>query len=250
MKANTAYKLINIDVTKMENQLEIEEVKLPTATNDYIIKTVCSKEKKINSKRACVQILVKVIIKLQERSPLKPSVVRKVACFSPVNMVLHQESSILKLETFVDKLFQAKHLSAKESDAAKSQYDDFLKSVVRQNRESFEQFCFESGRLDQFLSTHLNRNDKFKELWKVCIFVFTMSHGQSAVERGFNINKHLLVENLNETSMKGQRLIYDYFTSLNVKLHEYIIPKELLFSCKQAHARYEEARKKGLNQMN
>lgn len=38
--------------------------------------------------------------------------------------------------------------------------------------------------------------------------------------------------------------IYDYFESLDVNLHEYTIPKELLLSCKQVHSKYEETRQK------
>ena len=137
-------------------------------------------------------------------------------------------------------MFHSKHLSGKEVDAAKYQYDDFLKSVVKGNSECFLQCSFKITRLDEFLGTYLNRNEKFKELCKICIFTFTLSRGQSSIERCFNINKHLLVENLKETSLKGQRLAYDYFTSLNTKLHDYIIPKELLLSCKHAHSRYRE----------
>ena len=167
-----------------------------------------------------------IILKLQERSPVKSVVVRKASCLSPVNMARQSEISVAKFESLVNKLFQGKHLTAKEADGAKSQYDDFLKSIVRQNFSSFEEFNFSDDRLDQYLIPHLHRNSKYQDLWKVCIFVFTMSHGQGAVERGFNINKHLLVENIHETSTRGQRLVYDYFQSLNVKLHEYVIPKE------------------------
>ena len=35
-----------------------------------------------------------------------------------------------------------------------------------------------------------------KYFWHVCIFIFTLCHGQSSVERGFNINKEILVANL------------------------------------------------------
>ena len=68
---------------------------------------------------------------------------------------------------------------------------------------------------------------------------FQKAHGQSAAERGFNINKHLWVENFHEVSI-SQRLVYDYFQSFNAKLHEYTI----LHSCKQVLSMYEEARKK------
>ena len=158
-----------------------------------------------------------IILKLQERSPVKSVVVRKASCLSPVNMARQSEISVAKFESLVNKLFQGKHLTAKEADGAKGQ----------------SEFNFSD-----------DRRCKYQDLWKVCIFVFTMSHGQGAVERGFNINKQLLVENILKTSTRGQRLVYDYFQSLNVKLHEYVIPKELLLSCKQAHSRYEEARRK------
>ena len=67
-------------------------------------------------------------------------------------------------------------------------------------------------------------------------------------ERGFNINKAMLVENLEETSIKGQsnkamlvenleeisikgqRLLYDYIASKSDTIHEFIIPKEVTLS--------------------
>ena len=49
------------------------------------------------------------------------SVIRNSSCVSPDNMVGEQESSILKFEYLVDKLFQSKHLSAKQANAAKYQ---------------------------------------------------------------------------------------------------------------------------------
>ena len=50
---------------------------------------------------------------------------------------------------------------------------------------------------------------KYNELWGIWIFVFTLNHGQAAVERGFNINKDTQVENLRETSLVSLRLVYD-----------------------------------------
>ena len=116
----------------------------------------------------------------------------------------------------------------KEADGAKIQFDDFLKSVVLQ---IFQVLRFFDLRLDQFLSPHLT------EILVRCRFL--LSHGQSAVERGFNINKHLLVENLREVSTRDQRLVCDYFQPLDVKLHKYTIPKEF-----QVHSIYEEIRRK------
>ena len=68
-----------------------------------------------------------------------------------------------------------------------------------------------------------------------------LAHGQSQTERGFNINKAMLVENLEETSIKGQRLLYDYMASRNVTIHEFIIPREVTLSRKSAYCKYKAA---------
>ena len=39
-------------------------------------------------------------------------------------------------------------------------------------------------------------NTKFRKCWDVVKLIFTLSHGQAAVERGFSVSKELLVENL------------------------------------------------------
>ena len=43
------------------------------------------------------------------------------------------------------------------------------------------------------------------------IFLFTLSHGQAQIERGFNINADLLVENLTSPLTVAQRRIYITF---------------------------------------
>ena len=52
--------------------------------------------------------------------------------------------------------------------------------------------------------------------WYYLSFLF---HGQIAIERGFNVNKDLLVENLNQQTLTGQWKIYDYFSSLEVDIN-------------------------------
>ena len=64
-----------------------------------------------------------IMLKLQERSPVNLVMVRKEAKRS--------EMSFAKFESLVNKLFKMEHFTTKEADRAKSQYDDFLGSVVR-----------------------------------------------------------------------------------------------------------------------
>ena len=63
-------------------------------------------------------------------------------------------------------------------------------------------------------------------------------NGQSQVERGFNVNKEILVENLQEESLKGQCIIYDHIQSENIKLPDFKLTNELVTSCKAANQRY------------
>ena len=51
------------------------------------------------------------------------------------------------------------------------------------------------------------------------ICIFTFSHGQGQIERGFGINKNLLVENMHEKSICAQRLVSDFVTSSNKEVH-------------------------------
>lgn len=61
------------------------------------------------------------------------------------------------------------------------------------------------------------------------------------MERGFSVNKELLVENLEKLSLVNQRIVYDHMTSSELKLSEFVISKELLKNCKLAHSRYTTA---------
>ena len=98
-----------------------------------------------------------------------------------------------------------------------------------------------NSRLDKFVGVYLHKNNKFQSLWEVCVYVFTLSHGQSQIERGFNTNKEMLVENLQQLSLKSQRIVHDHITSLGVTVDEFVISNELLLNCKTACTKYKSA---------
>ena len=69
-----------------------------------------------------------------------------------------------------------------------------------------------------------------------CGMFARLPYEESAVERGFSVSEDLLVVNLHQQSLVAQRIVYNYFTSLNVKLHEYQIPADLGKSCKLVYS--------------
>ena len=109
------------------------------------------------------------------------------------------------------------------------------------NREKFASFdkLYDAG--DVFLSNFLHKIPKYKVIWKVCSIIFVLSHGQSAVERGFSINKELSVENLQEKLLMSKRMVYDHINSNRINIHQYELPSNLLKSCKLFNHRYNAA---------
>ena len=55
---------------------------------------------------------------------------------------------------------------------------------------------------------------------KVMIFIFMLSHGQSQVEDGFNINDEFLVENLKAESICAQHIFYDHIKTSQKDIYE------------------------------
>ena len=94
----------------------------------------------------------------------------------------------MKFSAISDALFDSHYVSSEDAGKAKEQYLEFLDTVVLPNWEMCVAFNIEKDQLDTFLAAHVYGVEKFSALWNVMIFVFTMFHGQSNVEQGFNIN--------------------------------------------------------------
>ena len=93
---------------------------------------------------------------------------------------------------------------------------------------------------NKFFGRWFFRNEKCTSLWKVMIFVFTVSLGQAQIERGFNINADLLVENLISPSIVTQRRIYDDLSVIKRTPHGFEIKDKLLVSSVNASSKYKE----------
>ena len=104
--------------------------------------------------------------------------------------------------------------------------------------------------IDEFLGFYVNQK-VYPDFWYVCKFVFILSHGQSAVEHGFNISKHTLVVNLKDVTLTSLRSVYDeiihHGSSRSILIDN-------LLSCNSAGTRYkndmEERRKESVNKEN
>jgi hypothetical protein len=240
--AATALALIKLDVTAVSGKcLPTSEIKFPTASKSLFKKVKLTAGQKESFLKEYREFLIGIVSKFQERSPLRYSLARNASSLNPTKMVNGGKASTVKFGGLVDILFDHKRLTNNEADDAKTQYEDFLATVVEMNKEVFKEFDFTTTRIDEFFTFHMYGKKKFDQLWKVTIFICVISHGQADIERGFNVNKEVLVENLAEESMISQRLVYDQLRATGEKIPTIKISRELVISCKSAYRKYQQS---------
>ena len=107
---------------------------------------------------------------------------------------------------------------------------------------SFPNFNIFKERVDTFLGSYINKIDAYKHAWMVMTFLFTLSHGQSQVERGFNINDDIMVENLHNGLLIAQRIVYDHMKCNNFEPQNYEIGQKFCASILSAYSKYKIGR--------
>ena len=79
--------------------------------------------------------------------------------------------------------------------------------------------------------------DAYKNLLEVVKLVLVLSHGQAAVERGFNVNKEAEVENLKGRTLVAMQTVTDCVNSVD-RIFNVEMSKQLLLSVEQSRQRY------------
>lgn len=157
-------------------------------------------------RKDCRSFLLEMYLKLTgPKSPLRKSMVKGAACLSPAVM-LNETLRVKYVTIALDELTTKNHILDIDADLIKKNYLAICEQPTVQ--EKLKTFDISSHRLDTFLCGILLDTKANQALLSFCTMIFTMFHGNSAVERGFSINKECLVENMNELSLISQRSIY------------------------------------------
>ena len=133
-------------------------------------------------------------------------------------------------------------MSSKMVKDAKLQFDRFVQDVVVVHKEEFLEFDYanKGHRLDAFYFTYLPGKSAYSSFSESLKIILTLSHGQAAVERGFSINKSILVDNLKTESLSSQRIVHDHMNVHDIESHEIIISPELRKSVRSSRQRYND----------
>ena len=110
---------------------------------------------------------------------------RCLRCLSSAYMLEQPEICEKFSEKILEKLVSYKKILAKDADAAKLEYSNFLTKIVKANKSDFVKFNKSSDRVDLFFGKYINASE-YEQMWCVVLkLLLCLLHGQASVERGF-----------------------------------------------------------------
>ena len=129
-------------------------------------------------------------------------------------------------------------------------YEQFVKSW-----EKFWNFVLDfeyepwvGDRLGAFWYNQLSER-KYRLLWKVAKTLLLLSHGQASVERGFSVNKEIMIDNMHDITLVALRHNCSHVTFVwgigYVEMTKPLVLNASL-SCQRYQAHLEEVKKKKL----
>ena len=129
-RAGTAFKLVKLDVTQPSAQVAPQDADVGYAAKASLEKLL--KEKKISDlqafefKKDSITVLASTVAKIQERSPLKYSLARKLVYLDPQNMVSAPEEAVKIFQAVLQKLIHSGWKTSSQGDSILSQFRRFV----------------------------------------------------------------------------------------------------------------------------
>ena len=80
----------------------------------------------------------------------------------------------------------------------------------------------------------------YESLWKVFILIFSLFHGQTAIECGFKMNNDCSVISQSKESLIALRIVKDHLNTKNLTAANILITRNMISNVKAAKARYFE----------
>ena len=127
--------------------------------------------------------------KLQQRCPLNYSLLRAFVSLDSCQSMKDKHSAMTHFRTVMK---EGSLLTVQQCDLAEQEF-------IRPSEEetaTLKQFISNESRLDEFYHSLIANNPNYSNVWKVSEKCLVLSHGQAAVERGFSINKDMLLPNM------------------------------------------------------
>lgn len=175
--------------------------------------------------------------KLLEKSPISYKLTKGLTFCDPALIVNNEKVACKRLTMALEIFVSHQQLSGASADRIEKYFTKLNSNPGTQNIMKF--FSKNDDRLDHFWKKILVQNDANEEVKSFFKKIFIMSHGQASVERGFSVNKEILVENQHEKSLIAQRLVWDGLKCAG-GIENIEITKNMIHCARNSHARYVE----------
>ncbi|XP_041347559.1 uncharacterized protein LOC121367447 [Gigantopelta aegis] len=255
--AQSVNELLKIDLSK--NTLNNKDIQIGYKAASELKKLKSSKAisglQAFEFRDQCKKLLVKLVEKVNERSPLKYSIARNLSRLDPRLIVKQGESSKLKMRRLLELLVKLNRVHEDDVDDLNCLYSELFRDVVSgDDLAMFRDYDVEEGRVDTLLYETMGTNKRYGRLWKEIRKMLLLSHGQASMERGFSVNRQIEMENMSGGMNVALRTISDYLSYVG-GIFNVNMTKQLLCSVLGARHRYhqyleEEKRKKCQEVMN
>ena len=229
-------KLVKLDVTDKKLHITYKKIDIGYAS-EKLKMSKPSENQLMQFRMECKACLIDILTKLQEKCPASYSLVRHLSCLNPINMAKAKEACLLKFKKVITLLVNLERIAEKDVDNVLQEYTLFLHNIPVFGIQRFADFNATNDRIDTLFHEFM-AGDRYKELFPVVKLILVLSHGQTAVEREFSVNKELEVENMKEHTLVARRIVCDRINSVN-GLANVVMSKDLLISVKQSKKKYE-----------
>ena len=194
-----------------------------------------------NFKRDVKAFLSALCSHIVKKTPVQSHFARCARALNPIHIAEFPDSCQKLFNHILQKLVNTQHISSEFVDESKVQYAAFLQNIVKADKTNFQNYSTDDNKLDEFFIGYVEdhaRYNKFAEIMKI---VFTLSHGQASVERGFSVSKNLLVENLQESSLIAQLRVVDYMDANCYEPYHFPMKKDLIQSVRNSYKKYSQS---------
>ena len=189
--------VLKINLDSKENLLPASKVDIGYAARAALRGTPGLNDRDVLVFRTdCLRGMVALCKKLLERSPLAYKLTKGISCFDPSVAKQPLPLSSKRLTIALNAFVENKWISGNEADHIQREFtsvceNDTFKEVVNSLSSKDE-------RLDHFwlrtvLPTVNLKTEKLASFLKMILILF---HGNASLERGFSVNKEIIVENI------------------------------------------------------
>lgn len=234
--------LCKVDLKETGSHLKpAEKIKLGYAVTAEIssVRSQLTTANLVLFRKQCRAFVVVVLEKLIAKCPLKYPMVKGASCLDP-SIMTRESLRKSRVKCALNEFISCKWLSGRQADLIEKEYLEFCQksSIIKKCKEYKR-----TERLDSLLFSLLIENEASEDFLTFATRILSLSHGQASVERGFNINKELLVVNQKERSLIAQRVVYDAVqTSVGPNWKQFEITRQLIDSVRSSRRRLQDAR--------